>query len=253
MKSFRLCVWTDHGAFIFFIVTNFAVWLGSSMYSQDINGLISCYIMALPFFQNTLLSAVMYGLGMLELCVIAEELGRSLAPTPFSSSIYLFAEFIKLYGTEDQKKKYLPEIASGEAIGSFALSEGNGTPKPHNLNSTFSDGKLNGEKAPVNDGEVSDFIIVAANTDANKNNKSLSLFIVDAKQDGVTSESLETIDPTRPSSRIILKNAEAELLGNSGDGWEIIQKIFERAAVLFAFEQVGGSACTEALASACEK
>ena len=66
------------------------------------------------------------GLGMLELCVIAEELGRSLAPTPFSSSIYLFAEFIKLYGTEDQKKKYLPEIASGEAIGSFALSEGNG-------------------------------------------------------------------------------------------------------------------------------
>jgi alkylation response protein AidB-like acyl-CoA dehydrogenase len=146
-----------------------------------------------------------------------------------------------LYGTEDQKKKYLPEIASGEAIGSFALSEGNGTPKPHNLNSTFSDGKLNGEKAPVNDGEVSDFIIVAANTDANKNNKSLSLFIVDAKQDGVTSESLETIDPTRPSSRIILKNAEAELLGNSGDGWEIIQKIFERAAVLFAFEQVGGA------------
>jgi hypothetical protein len=51
------------GAFIFFIVTNFAVWLGSSMYSQDINGLISCYIMALPFFQNTLLSTVMYGLG----------------------------------------------------------------------------------------------------------------------------------------------------------------------------------------------
>ena len=42
------------------------------------------------------------GLGMLELCVIAEELGRSLAPTPFSSSIYLFAEFIKNYGSEDQ-------------------------------------------------------------------------------------------------------------------------------------------------------
>ena len=49
------------GAFIFFIVTNFAVWLGSSMYSQDINGLISCYIMALPFFQNTLISSLMYG------------------------------------------------------------------------------------------------------------------------------------------------------------------------------------------------
>ena len=71
------------------------------------------------------------GLGMLELCVIAEELGRSLAPTPFSSSIYLFAEFVKLFGTEDQKKSYLPKIASGEMIGTFALSEGNGTPKSH--------------------------------------------------------------------------------------------------------------------------
>ena len=51
------------GALIFFMVTNFAVWLGSGMYSQDLNGLISCYIMALPFFQNTLLSSLVYGLG----------------------------------------------------------------------------------------------------------------------------------------------------------------------------------------------
>ena len=51
------------GAFIFFIVTNFAVWFGSGMYSQDINGLISCYLMALPFFQNTLISSLIYGLG----------------------------------------------------------------------------------------------------------------------------------------------------------------------------------------------
>jgi alkylation response protein AidB-like acyl-CoA dehydrogenase len=181
------------------------------------------------------------GLGMLELCVIAEELGRSLAPTPFSSSIYLFAEFVKLFGTEDQKKSYLPKIASGEMIGTFALSEGNGTPKSHNINSTFTDGKLNGQKLPVNDGHVSDFIIVAANTDSNKNNNSLSLVIVKSNQDGVKSENLETIDPSRPSSKIVLDNADAELLGNSGEGWEMIQKIFDRAAVLFAFEQVGGA------------
>ena len=54
------------------------------------------------------------GLGMLELCVIAEELGRSLAPIPFSSSIYIFAEFLKAYGSEEQKQQYLPKIASGE-------------------------------------------------------------------------------------------------------------------------------------------
>ena len=56
------------------------------------------------------------GLGMLELCVIAEELGRSLAPTPFSSSIYLFAEFIKNYGSEDQKKKLISIFKKGIKI-----------------------------------------------------------------------------------------------------------------------------------------
>ncbi|SVE07075.1 uncharacterized protein METZ01_LOCUS459929, partial [marine metagenome] len=104
------------------------------------------------------------GLGMLELCVIAEELGRSLAPIPFSSSIYLFAEFVKSYGSEDQKKKYLPRIASGDIVGTFALSETNGTPRPNNIKANVSDEKLNGEKTPVNDGEVADIIIVAANS-----------------------------------------------------------------------------------------
>jgi len=48
------------------------------------------------------------GLGYLELCVIAEELGRALAPVPFSSTVYLFAEAILAAGSEEQKKKYLP-------------------------------------------------------------------------------------------------------------------------------------------------
>ncbi|MAB12576.1 acyl-CoA dehydrogenase family protein, partial [Parvibaculum sp.] len=61
------------------------------------------------------------GLGALELCVIAEELGRSAAPVPFSSSIYLAAEAIKLFGTEEQKQKWLPKLASGEAVGTLAM------------------------------------------------------------------------------------------------------------------------------------
>ena len=48
------------------------------------------------------------GLGYLELCVIAEELGRSLAPVPFSSSVYLATEALKSWGSEDQKQHYLP-------------------------------------------------------------------------------------------------------------------------------------------------
>ena len=181
------------------------------------------------------------GLGMLELCVIAEELGRSLAPTPFSSSIYLFAEFIKNYGSEDQKKKFLPSIASGEKIGTFALSETNGTPKPSNVKTEYSSEKINGYKSPVGDGETADYLIIAANSDNKGNRNSLSLYIVDLHQDGVSKTSLETIDPTRPACSIKFENVKAELLGEQGMAWDMTENIFNRAAVLYSFEQVGGA------------
>ena len=181
------------------------------------------------------------GLGMLELCVIAEELGRSLAPIPFSSSIYIFAEFLKAYGSEDQKKQYLPKIASGELIGSFAFPETKGTPRTNNINSKVENDKLSGKKLPVNDGQVADVLIVAANSDNNQNHNSLSLYIIETNQVGVEEKLLDTLDPTRPSSQIEFSNVACSALGEKGEGWSMIQNILNRAAVLFAFEQVGGA------------
>ena len=181
------------------------------------------------------------GLGMLELCVIAEELGRSLAPIPFSSSIYIFAEFLKAYGSEDQKQQYLPKIASGELIGSFAFPETKGTPRINNINSKVENNKLSGKKLPVNDGQVADILIVAANSDNNQNHNSLSLYIVETNQDGVSKKLLDTLDPTRPSSEVNFKDADCISLGDKGEGWTMIQNILNRAAILFAFEQVGGA------------
>ena len=181
------------------------------------------------------------GLGMLELCVIAEELGRSLAPIPFSSSIYIFAEFLKAYGSDEQKKKYLPKIASGEFIGSFAFPETKGSPRANNLNSKVENNKLSGKKLPVSDGQVADVLIVAANSDNNQNHNSLSLYIVETNQDGVKEKLLDTLDPTRPSSEIEFNDASCNSLGGKGEGWSMIENILNRAAVLFAFEQVGGA------------
>lgn len=181
------------------------------------------------------------GLGMLELCVIAEELGRSLAPIPFSSSIYIFAEFLKAYGSEEQKQQYLPKIASGELIGSFAFPETKGTPRINNINSKVENNKLSGKKLPVNDGQVADILIVAANSDNNQNHNSLSLYIVETNQDGVSKKLLDTLDPTRPSSEVNFKDADCMSLGEKGEGWTMIQNILNRAAILFAFEQVGGA------------
>jgi alkylation response protein AidB-like acyl-CoA dehydrogenase len=181
------------------------------------------------------------GLGMLELCVIAEELGRSLAPIPFSSSIYIFAEFLKAYGSEEQKQQYLPKIASGELIGSFAFPETKGTPRINNINSKVENNKLSGKKLPVNDGQVADILIVAANSDNNQNHNSLSLYIVETNQNGISKKLLDTLDPTRPSSEVNFKDADCISLGDKGEGWTMIQNILNRAAILFAFEQVGGA------------
>ena len=80
------------------------------------------------------------GAGHLELCVIAEEMGRALAPVPFSSTVYLAAEALLLAGSDAQKQKWLPKIASGEAIGTLALFEGKGNPSPQAIKLAASGG-----------------------------------------------------------------------------------------------------------------
>src|SRR6201996_8776842 len=102
------------------------------------------------------------GAGHLELCVIAEEVGRALAPVPFSSTVYLAAEALLLAGSAAQKQKWLPAIAGGEAIGTLALFEGTGNPSPKAIKLEASGNTLSGVKKPVPDGAIADLVIVAA-------------------------------------------------------------------------------------------
>src|ERR1700720_4201491 len=117
------------------------------------------------------------GAGHLELCVIAEEIGRALAPVPFSSTVYLAAEALLLAGSEAQKQKWLPLIASGDAIGTLALFEGSGNPSPQAVKLSASGGSLNGVKKPVPDGAIADFAIVAARTGSTGRDRDISLFL----------------------------------------------------------------------------
>ena len=181
------------------------------------------------------------GLGYLELCVIAEELGRVIAPVPVSSSVFLATEFIMLAGSEAQKKTWLPKLASGEAIGTFAFAEGVGPMTPRAVNMAASGGTLSGAKLPVADGDIADFAIVAARTAPGSGERGLSLFIVDLKGPGVTRVPVETIDPTRSHAKITFDKAAADPLGATGEGWSAINAVFDRAAVLTAFEQIGGA------------
>jgi len=102
------------------------------------------------------------GLGYEGLCVLAEEIGRAVAPVPFASCAYLAAEAILLAGSDAQKHRSLPGLADGSVIGCFALSEGNGNPSPDALRARVTGGKLTGTKWPVADGGIADIAIVAA-------------------------------------------------------------------------------------------
>jgi alkylation response protein AidB-like acyl-CoA dehydrogenase len=181
------------------------------------------------------------GLGRLELCVLAEEIGRAVAPIPFSSTVYFFAEALMLAGSEAQMAAHLPKVAAGETIGCFALSEGPGAPSASSIEATFDGSALNGVKIPVTDGDCADWAVVAA-----KDGAGVSLVLVNLHQGGVTRETLKTLDPTRGHAKLMFKDAKAERLGAAGQGWDLAEAVLDRAAVLLAFEQVGGSqACLE--------
>jgi alkylation response protein AidB-like acyl-CoA dehydrogenase len=181
------------------------------------------------------------GAGHLELCVIAEEIGRALAPVPFSSTVYLAAEAILLAGNDAQKQKWLPAIASGTAIGTLALFEGAGNPSPAAIKLSASGGNLNGVKKPVPDGTIADFAIVAARAGSSGRETDISLFLVDMKAEGVEAGLLTNIDPSRGQAELTFKNCKAEPLGAANEGWSIVCQVLDHAAVLMAFEQVGGA------------
>ncbi|MBU2135073.1 MAG: acyl-CoA/acyl-ACP dehydrogenase [Alphaproteobacteria bacterium] len=176
------------------------------------------------------------GLGRLELCVIAEELGRAVAPIPFASTVYFLAEGIMLAGSDEQKAYLLPRIAAGEVIGAMAVSEGPGVTTASTLQATVEGGKLNGVKLPVTDGDIATVALVLA-----KENGKPGLFIPDLTDPSVTRDALKTLDPTRDAARLTFKDAPVRRLGEAGQGFELLEQINDRAAVLLAFEQCGGA------------
>jgi acyl-CoA dehydrogenase len=171
------------------------------------------------------------GLGRKELCVIAEEMGRAVAPIPFFSSICLVAEAIKLAGSEAQKAAWLPKLASGEIIGAFAWNEGPGAVS-FSVGAKLADGKLTGEKSPVADAGIADIAVVVC--------AGPRLALVELKQPGVTLKSLRGFDEIRHHAAVTFDGVAAEELAGS-DARETLTRLYDAAAVFAAFEQVGAA------------
>ncbi len=168
------------------------------------------------------------GLSVLELCVLAEEVGRAVAPVPFSSSVLLASEALIAHGTATQQAKWLPKFADGSARGAVALAEGTAPPGTRSR-LKVSGGTISGTKVPVADGVGADVLIVSGAD---------GLYLVEAAASGLAVEAIDTVDLVRPSASVILANTPAEPLeGGAG----AVDALLQSAAVLTAFEALGGA------------
>lgn len=171
------------------------------------------------------------GLGYYELCLAAEEAGRALAPTPLGSSIFLAAEALIASGTDEQRATWLPGMAAGDVIGCFGDVNATGTLPEFRL------GMLHGTCSPVADASSADMAIVAAR----RSNGPPELFLVRLDHPGVRRRVLATVDPSRDIVELTFEAAEAEPLGRSAEDAGLVNVLRQRAAILTAFEQIGGA------------
>ncbi len=173
------------------------------------------------------------GAGYAELCLVAQQIGAHLAPVPFGSTVYLLSEALLQYGSEAQKEKWLPKICSGSVKGALAAVEALAQLAPEQVHATVTDGVIRGKKMVVADGSIADLYLVLA-----QSNQGLGLYLVSSGE-GITATAVDSVDLSRDVAEIEFTDAPAELL--SSDGWGALQKLFDRAAVLYAFEQLGGA------------
>jgi len=177
------------------------------------------------------------GLGALELCVMAEEAGRTLVPIPLSSSVFHATEALKLCdgGVAQQ---WLARLASGEVIGTVAFSETSGTwdsmPECRVVN-----GKLTGLKSVVADATVADIAIVSARSD--EDGQGFGWWLVELESAGVRALKIESVDNLRGYSQVSFDAVAVERIGIPGAGAKLASRMLDIAAVLCSFEQLGGA------------
>jgi len=198
--------------------------------------------MGLPFPEQ-------YGgadMSFLDLAILLEEMGRACLPGPYFSTVILGGLPILDIGTEEQKKEYLPKIASGESIFTLALTESSARYDASAIMVEAvadEDGySLNGTKLFVPDANIADYMLVVARTDKkSKPEDGITIFIVDAKSPSISNTVLKTIAGDKLCEVVFkdVKVSKGNILGQLNEGWEEVQKIIERAAAAKCCEMVG--------------
>lgn len=182
------------------------------------------------------------GLGALELCVLAEEAGRQLAPVPLASTLYLAVQALLLGASPSQQRRWLAPVARG-ACGTLAApldGEVDVAALPR-----FAAGRLQGAAPLVADGAIARWAVVMA-ADA----RGEPLWVVSELERGLVRRPLATLDASKPFSAWTFDGTPAEPLDAAGDAWALLQRVRDRAAVLLAFEQLGAADAALEMATA---
>jgi alkylation response protein AidB-like acyl-CoA dehydrogenase len=162
----------------------------------------------------------------------------------------LYCNALTLFGTEEQKQKYLVPVASGEKIGAYSLTEpmsGSDAATMASravLNAAGTHYVINGTKSWVTSGPVADFVILFTMTDPEKGNKGITAFLIDADQPGFIRGKKEPKLGIRASatSEIMYDNYEApveNVLGKVGDGFKIAMTVLDAGRIGIAAQALG--------------
>jgi alkylation response protein AidB-like acyl-CoA dehydrogenase len=187
------------------------------------------------------------GLGFLEVALIIEQVGRATAPVPFLETAVLGALPIAEFGSAEQRRTWLPRVASGDAVLTAALVEDDpeaSRPATTARSNRGGGWRLSGRKICVPAGDVADCVLVPATLE----DGSVGVFLVDPRAPGVRVESLVTTSD-QPQALIVLDDAvvgAGERLGVDANGTMLVDWITERATAALAALAVG--VCEQALA-----
>ncbi|MBD3197980.1 MAG: acyl-CoA dehydrogenase [Candidatus Lokiarchaeota archaeon] len=191
-------------------------------------------------------------------CIITEEIGRVDASWSITTGVHcsVCAYPIYRFGTEDQKDTFLEDLATGEKLGAFALTEANAGSDAGGVQlSAVEDGNeyiLNGSKIFATNGGIAETLLVVATTGMKGKRKELTVFIVDTDTPGYSVGVKEDKLGVRASntSELVFQDVripKENILGRRGQGFRLGMQILDYGRILMAAQCVGlGQACLEA-------
>ncbi|MCC7370671.1 MAG: acyl-CoA/acyl-ACP dehydrogenase [Chloroflexi bacterium] len=188
-------------------------------------------------------------LGMVELALVLEEMGRAAYPGPYLPTVVLAASALAAGGSRAQLDRYLTGIADGSVVATLALMEDRlaAGPEGIELRARAQGGEyvLTGHKRFVPFGHVADLILVAARTsEATDPRAGVTIFALDRDTPGISHQPNVQIDLTNKTSTLTLENVRVgadAVVGQVDGGWKILDGVLRRASVAAAAVMLGSA------------